>query len=84
MWSANSDRDLSEIQALLGLTRAQSRVVVSLAEGGTIGDIARATARSETTVRWHVRRVFAKLGVSRQVDLVKVVLAVPDVPRTPG
>ena len=78
------DIDANQIQALLGLTRAQSRVAVSLAEGGTIGDIARATGRSETTVRWHVRRVFAKLGVSRQVDLVKVVLAVPDVPRTPG
>ncbi|MCY4028729.1 MAG: LuxR C-terminal-related transcriptional regulator [Acidobacteria bacterium] len=68
------------VGAMLGLTPAESRVALSLARGQTIRDVAAATARSETTVRWHVRQIFAKLGVSRQADLVLLVRSLADVP----
>ena len=52
-----------------------------LAEGRTIRDIARATGREEETVRWHKKHVFSKVGVSRQVDLVRLLLSLADIPR---
>lgn len=73
--------DADRVGAVLGLTPAESHVAVALAEGKTIQAIADETGRSATTVKWHVGHVFGKLGVSRQVDLVRLVLALPDVSR---
>ncbi|MDE0416452.1 MAG: helix-turn-helix transcriptional regulator [bacterium] len=61
--------------AALGLTPAESRVAVLLAEGRTVRNIATTTGRSERTVRWHVRQIFEKRGISRQTDLVREVLS---------
>ena len=66
--------------AILGLTAAESGVAVSLAEGRTISDIARITGRSEHTIRWHVKQIFNKLGISRQMDLTQLVLSLADIP----
>jgi len=55
-------------------------VAVMLAEGKTIRDIAAATGRSVTTVKWHLGHVFAKTGISRQADLVRLVLSLDVVP----
>ena len=63
------------VRTALGLSTAESRLAVQLAEGMTVRDIAAATGRSEKTVRWHVQQVFEKRGISRQVDLVRQVLA---------
>ena len=63
-------------------SRRQSlSVAAMLAEGRTIRDIARATGREEETVRWHKKHVFSKVGVSRQVDLVRLLLSLGDIPR---
>ena len=75
--------DAGRLGAILGLTTAESRIAAMMAEGMTIRDIATVTARRETTVKWHVRHVFSKLGVSRQADLVRLVLSVSDFPEPP-
>ena len=67
--------DPALVEAALGLTPAESRVAVLLAEGRTVRDIAAATGRSEKTVRWHVQQIFEKRGISRQIDLVRQVLS---------
>ena len=69
------------VAAALGLTPAESVVAALLAEGRTIRDIARVTGREEETVRWHKKHVFTKVGVSRQVDLVRLLLSLADIPR---
>ena len=61
----------------LGLTRAQSRLAVALAEGDTVHDIAEATGRTKSTVRWHLREIHRTLGVSMQAQLVRRVLLPP-------
>ena len=68
------------VAAVLGLTPAESRVAVLLAEGRTVRDIAAATGRSEKTVRWHVQQIFEKRGISRQTDLVRQVLSLEGAP----
>ena len=72
------------VGAELGLTPAESHVALSLARGQTIRDVAAATGRSAMTIRWHLRRVFAKLGVSRQAELVLLVRSLEDVPEVGG
>ena len=71
------------VGAVLGLTPAESQIAVLLARNRTIRDIAAATGRSEGTVRWHAKRTLGKLGLSRQVELVQLVMSLSDVPR-PG
>lgn len=64
------------LAATLGLTPAESRVAAQLAEGNTVRDMARTSKRSENTIRWHLRQIYGKHGISREVDLVRLVLAV--------
>lgn len=63
----------------LGLTRAQARVAAALVAGGTAASIAVATHRTESGVRWHIREALGRLGLSRQADLVRVVLSTPGI-----
>ena len=68
------------VTSALGLTLAESHIAVSLAQGKSVRDLAIETGRSEGTVRWHIKRIHTKLGISRQVDLVRLVLALADIP----
>lgn len=81
--------DPGRVAAILGLTPAEGRLAVALATGRTLRDIARATGRTDETVRWHLKQIFRKQGISRQVDLARRVLSldgfadVPDDPPEP-
>ena len=70
------------LAALLGLTAAESELAVLLAEGRTLRDVAAATGRSLNTLRWHLKHIFAKHGLSRQLDLIDLVRSL-DVFRRP-
>ncbi|MYC09729.1 MAG: helix-turn-helix transcriptional regulator [Holophagales bacterium] len=63
------------VATALSLTPAESTVASRLAEGMTVGEIAAATGRQERSIYWLLGRIYAKLGVRRQVDLVRLVLA---------
>ena len=54
------------------LTPAELRVMQSIVEVGGVPETAVARGIAETTVKTHLHRVFAKTGVSRQADLVKL------------
>ena len=73
--------EAEHVSAVLGLTPAEGRVALMLAHGNTIGDIAVAVGRSATTIRWHLQHIFAKLGISRQSELVKLVVSIADIPQ---
>lgn len=57
------------------LTPSEVRVVTLVAEGLTNRETAQRLAVSAHTVDSHLRRAFAKLGVSRRVELARYVLA---------
>ena len=71
--------DAGLVAEILGLTLAESQVAIMLAEGKTIGDVAAASNRQVSTVKVLTQRAYRKLGISRQVDLVRLVLSLPDV-----
>ena len=73
--------DATRVAALLGLTSSEARVSALLAEGLSVCRIAATTGFQENYVRWLFQQVYRKLGVSRQVALVRQVLAADALPR---
>ena len=63
------------VATILGLTPAESRVAVWLAESRSVRDIAEATGRTERAVYWHLQQIYQKQSISRQADLVRLVLS---------
>lgn len=63
------------VQAALGLTAVESRVAVMLTEGMNVRKIASVMDRKESTIRSHVKRIFTKHDLSRQMELVRLVLS---------
>ncbi len=59
---------------LFGLTPAEARVALALLEGGGPRDAAAALGVSFYTVRAHLVRIFEKTGVSRQSDLIRLMM----------
>ena len=68
--------------AALDLTAMESRVAVLLAQGMSVREVAAATGRKESTIRSHVKHMFTKHGLSRQTDLVRLVLSLAGSPDT--
>ena len=68
--------------AALGLTGMEGRVAVLLAEGMTVREVAAATGRGESTIRSHVKHMFAKHSLSRQAELVRLVLSLAGAPES--
>ena len=65
--------DRALVETALGLSPAESRVAVLLAEGKTVREVAEATGRSVNTIRWQIRQIFEKHGLSRLSQLVQLV-----------
>lgn len=72
------DRPLQDKRALLRelycLSEAESDVCWRIGNGETVDEIVVVTGSSRETVRSQIKRVFAKTGVNRQADLVRLVL----------
>ena len=77
--AARADIDPRQVADALALTPAESRIAVSLAQGMTIDDIAAETGRSRTTVKWHIRHIYDKHGLSRQIELAQLVTSLAPV-----
>ena len=69
-------------EAALGLTPMEARVAVLLAQGMSVPEIAAATDRKTSTIRSHVKHMFAKHGLSRQAELTRLVLSLAGAPET--
>ena len=61
--------------AVLGVTLEEGQVAVALAVGRSVREIARATGRTEAVIRWVLKQIYRKVGVTRQPDLVRLVLS---------
>lgn len=72
--------DAGLVAQALNLTPAESWLATMVASGKTVREIAAMTGRTEGTVRWHLKRIFGKLGISRQTDLVRRVLSLEGFP----
>lgn len=62
------------VTKLLGLTPAESRVAVAIAAGQTVAGTALELGCAEGTARTHLKRIYRKLGIRKQTELVRKVL----------
>lgn len=67
--------DPRRVTVMLGLTPAEGRVAALLAEGRSVPDIAATTGYQVSYVRWLLKQIYRKQGLSGQVDLVRLVLS---------
>ena len=70
--------DPAVVAAVLGLTPAESRVAAALAEGASVRDIAQATGRQANSVRFLLKQIYRKQGLSGQAALVRLVLSLTE------
>jgi DNA-binding CsgD family transcriptional regulator len=64
---------LETVAKVYKLTPAELRVMLAVVEIGGAPEVADALGIAETTVKFHLKRLFEKTGTRRQADLVKVV-----------
>ena len=62
----------------LGLTPGESQVAVWLAEGKSVEEMAASTGHTKKAIYWHLQQIYQKHHISRQVDLVRLVLSIAD------
>lgn len=62
------------LRSLFGLTGAESALVLLLVEGLTLDEAAARQGVSRHTARSQLRSIFAKTGVTRQTELLRLVL----------
>ena len=63
------------LRAEFGLTKAEARLALRLAEGSSLASAALAFNVKLTTIRSQLQQVFAKTGTSRQTELVALLLS---------
>ncbi len=63
------------LRIVYGLTRAEARLTALIVEGRALADAAASLGVSENTAKFHMKSVFGKIGVSRQAQLMRRVLA---------
>jgi DNA-binding CsgD family transcriptional regulator len=68
------------LRAVFGLTKAEAALARGLINGMRLTEIAARRSVSIETVRTQLRALFKKTGVSRQADLMRVLLAAPELP----
>jgi DNA-binding CsgD family transcriptional regulator len=65
-----------QLKLLYGLTQAEARIAVALANGMTITRAAAAYSITRETAKTHLKHTFDKLGVRRQAELVRLIAGV--------
>jgi DNA-binding CsgD family transcriptional regulator len=63
------------LRADFGLTKAEARLALHLAEGASLASAAEAFNVKLTTIRSQLQQVFAKTGTCRQPELVAMILS---------
>lgn len=63
-----------QLKRLYGLTNAEASLALRLIEGCTVGEAAKRLNVSRNTARSQIRAIFVKTGVTRQTDLLRLLL----------
>jgi DNA-binding CsgD family transcriptional regulator len=67
--------DAARLRTEFGLTKAEARLALRLAQGSSLASAAQAFDVKLSTIRSQLQQVFAKTGTSRQSELVAVLLS---------
>ena len=64
------------VATTLGLTPTERQVAAWLAEGKSVRRMSEATGRTAGSIYWRLKRTCRKQSISRQADLVRLVLSI--------
>jgi len=67
-----AERPAKLLQELFSLTDAEHRVLLQVMRGRSVDGAAEALGISRETVRTHLKRIFGKVGTTRQVNLIRL------------
>lgn len=76
--------DPERVGEALNLTRTESLIAILLAQGKSIDEVAAETGRRRTTVKWHMRHIYSKCGITHRMELVQLVTSLAEVPGAHG
>jgi DNA-binding CsgD family transcriptional regulator len=65
------------LRRVYGLTRKEAQLALALAGGATLSDAAEGLRIAEGTARRHLAAIFARTGIHRQAELVRLILSLP-------
>lgn len=65
----------SVVSKLFALTPTEGNIAAALANGLSVSDVAEQLGIAENTVRAHLRSIFPKIGIKRQLQLVNIIHA---------
>lgn len=69
--------ETSKLAAIYGLTPTEAQVAIAIANGISPDEISRLHHVAISTVRSHLKKIFQKLGINHQTELVKILLTGP-------
>lgn len=67
--SKSLERDFLHFEQTFGMTRQESAICRMLLQGHTVQEIVDAVSKSPDTIRFHVRNIYQKIGVSSREAL---------------
>ncbi len=65
------------LRRVYGLTRKEAQLALALAGGAKLADAAERLRIAEGTARRHLAAIFARTGIHRQAELVRLILSLP-------
>jgi DNA-binding CsgD family transcriptional regulator len=65
------------LRRVYGLTRKEAQLALALAGGANLADAAEGLRIAEGTARRHLAAIFARTGIHRQAELVRLILSLP-------
>ena len=77
--SSKQHISVSALQRLFGLSQAEARLTSLLASGMSLSQAAEQSYISKNTAKVQLKSIFSKVGVSRQAELMKLILTSPAV-----
>lgn len=76
--SRTSDPNLSSsLRSIYGLSYAEAEIAIAVSEGSSLDAVAGQRRTSVSTIRTQVKAIMAKLGCSRQAELVAAIRSMP-------
>jgi DNA-binding CsgD family transcriptional regulator len=69
--TSTGSQQVDQLTRLYGLTAAEARIALRIAEGSSPQEVARSLGVSVNTVRTHLHRAFDKTGTRRQAQLAR-------------
>ena len=65
------------LRRVYGLTRKEAQLALALAGGANLADAAERLRIAKGTARRHLAAIFARTGIHRQAELVRLILSLP-------